>query len=97
MKTKVKTVDRIEQFIKEQNKKGYLLNNLFQLQDGRWRANFRYTGPYTGCAFGDGPTLIKALQNAVVDLQKIPRSEKTHDEITKEKFSKTVKKKRVRL
>ena len=46
------------------NERGYLVNNCFQLEGGKWRINVRRMGPpgTNTHDFADGPTIQTALE-----------------------------------
>lgn len=46
-------------------REGLLLNNLFQLNDGTWRANVRSKENSLVFEFGNGPTPAAAFANAI--------------------------------
>jgi hypothetical protein len=58
-----KTSAPIDEFIKFFNSYGIWLNNIYQDDDGTFRANFRVRGSW-GCAYGTGKTPSEALRNA---------------------------------
>jgi hypothetical protein len=56
----------IESILSEIAESGWLVNNLFQLSDGSWRANLRNENMVT--YFGEGPTPAIALDEAIINL-----------------------------
>lgn len=55
-----------DEILAEIAESGWLINNLFQLSDGTWRANLR-TEEYV-THFGEGPTPAIALDEALVSV-----------------------------
>lgn len=53
----------LSQLIADANAEGWLINNLFQLDDGSWQANLRSATHIT--AFGVGPDPTTALTSAM--------------------------------
>jgi len=60
------TLDVLVDYVRD---KGFQINNLFELDDGRWQANLRCTERDTGkekfYEFGHGATHKEALMNAL--------------------------------
>lgn len=57
-------MDSLETIINEAQHKGFKLNNLCQMTDGTWRANF-LVGVQLGAEFGVGNTAREALGSAL--------------------------------
>lgn len=55
----------VEELIEQAHRRGLRLNNLFQLRTGAWRANFRNDTTQTPYVYGEGPTMVKALEQAL--------------------------------
>jgi hypothetical protein len=69
----------LEQKIAQVNARGFLLNNLFQLEHKLWRCNLRSADSGTFSAFGQGETVEAALDAAVDSLTVAKKSPSTDD------------------
>lgn len=60
----------LEDLIDRLNSTGWLVNNLYQTNDGQWRANLRNSSHCT--AYGTGDTPSEALEAAMLEATWVP-------------------------
>lgn len=69
----------IDDALKEAANRGLLLNNLFQIADGSWQANFRIAvlphDSYTD--YGRGESAVESIQSAISQFEKKGRIPET--------------------
>jgi hypothetical protein len=63
----------VDQLIEELSERGWLLNNLFQLDSGLWQCNLRTATHHT--AYGKGESAIVALELAIDNIERAIESD----------------------